>query len=552
MNQLHFPILSLITFLPLLGAVIAVFINGEKRDTIKWWAFVVAGINFLLSLPLFFYFDPAFTGMQFVDRRPWIPALGVSYYLGVDGISLFLILLTTLLSAVAVLSSWRAITERVKEYYITLLLLETGMIGVFASLDLFLFYVFWEAALVPMYYLIGVWGGPRRIYAALKFVLYTMAGSVLMLVGIMALYFLNIQATGQATFDLLELIRLEVSPAAQMWLFLAFALAFAIKVPLFPFHTWLPDAHVEAPTAGSVILAGILLKMGSYGLVRFCLPLFPTAAQAFVAPMSILAIVGIIYGALAAMGQRDIKRLVAYSSVAHLGFVVLGTFALNETGLTGSVLQMVNHGLSTGALFLLVGMIYERCHTRMIADYRGLWKVIPAYTIVLLLVTLSSMGLPGLNGFVGEFLILSGVVRANAVYAVLGAVGIVLAAAYLLWMFQRVAQGEPRVRRRQGDKGTRGQGDKETGRGGEEETGRQGDKETGRGGEEETRRQGDKETGRQGEGEGSAVTLPDLTLREVIVMAPLVVFILWIGLYPAPFLEYIRPSVESLLMVVGR
>jgi NADH-quinone oxidoreductase subunit M len=495
LNELGFPILSLITFLPLLGVLGILFIKGEKEALIKWLALGVAVANFLLSLPLFFYFQPDTTAMQFVENVPWIPSLGVSYHLGVDGISLLLVLLTTLLSAVAILSSWTAITERVKEYYIFMLLLEMGMIGVFIALDLFMFFVFWEATLIPMYFLIGRWGGARRIYAALKFFLYTFGGSALMLVAILVLYFMNARATGQPTFDLLQLQRFDVPTAAQTWLFLAFALGFAIKVPLFPFHTWLPDAHVEAPTAGSVILAGILLKMGTYGFVRFCLPLFPDASVAFMPLMSILALIGIIYGALVALMQRDVKSLVAYSSVSHLGFVVLGIFAMNAQGLSGGILQMVNHGLSTGGLFLLVGMLYERRHTRLLEDFGGLWKVIPVFSVFLLIVTLSSMGLPGFNGFVGEFLIIAGAVKSNVVYAVIAALGIVLAVAYLLWMFQRVVQGEP------------------------------------------TKLENQK--------------LTDLSVREVIVLVPLAILIILIGLYPPPFLNCIQPTVGQLLSQIA-
>ncbi len=514
MNEVGFPILSLITFLPLLGALGILFISalplsppkpalslgeglgGMKggEALVKWLALGVTGANFLLSLPLFFYFQPQTTGMQFVENVPWIPSLGVSYHLGVDGISLFLVLLTTLLSAVAILSSWTAITERVKEYYIFMLLLEMGMIGVFVSLDLFLFFVFWEATLIPMYFLIGRWGGARRIYAAVKFFLYTFGGSALMLVAILVLYFMNAQATGQPTFDLLHLQEFDVPAAAQTWLFLAFALAFAIKVPLFPFHTWLPNAHVEAPTAGSVILAGVLLKMGTYGFVRFCLPLFPDASATFAPLLSILALIGIVYGALVALMQRDVKSLVAYSSVSHLGFVVLGIFTLNAQGLSGGILQMVNHGLSTGALFLLVGMLYERRHTRLIEDFGGLWKVIPVFSVFLLIVTLSSMGLPGFNGFVGEFLIIAGAVKSNVVYAIIAALGIVLAVAYLLWMFQRVVQGEPTNENRK---------------------------------------------------------LKDLSAREVIVLVPLAILIILIGLYPPPFLNCIQPAVEQLLSQIA-
>ncbi|TEU14042.1 MAG: NADH-quinone oxidoreductase subunit M [Anaerolineales bacterium] len=489
MNQPDFHLLSLVIFLPLCGAVVTLFLR--KDTAIKWWALIVTVANFFISLPLYFAFQSGTAEMQFVEHVPWMPDLGVSYHLGIDGISLFLVLLTTFLTPVAVLSSWTYITERVKEYMIFMLLMETSMVGVFAALDLILFYVFWEATLIPMYFLIGIWGGKRRIYAAVKFFLYTLAGSALMLVAIFVLYFMNARATGQPTFDLLELQKFSVPLAAQKWLFLAFALGFAIKVPLFPFHTWLPDAHVQAPTAGSVILAGVLLKMGAYGFIRFCLPLFPAAFAYFVPLMSILAIIGIIYGSLVAFSQSDIKSLVAYSSVSHLGFVVLGIFALNAQGLSGGILQMVNHGLSTGALFLLVGMLYERRHTRLIDDFGGLWKQLPLFGIFLLIVTLSSIGLPGLNGFIGEFTILVGTFQANWIYAALAATGIVLGAWYMLTMFRRVMHGPL-----------------------------------------------DKPINRQ---------LQDLSAREIIVLVPVVVLIFLIGLFPNLFFDKMQSSVDNLL-----
>ena len=506
MNELGFPILSLITFLPLLGALGILFVpstgsghrNARKAALVKWLALGVAVANFLLSLLLFFYFQSetaAGLGMQFVENVPWIPSLGVSYHLGVDGISLFMVLLTTLLSAVAILSSWTAITERVKEYYIFMLLLEMGMLGVFVSLDLLLFYVFWEITLIPMYFLISMWGGRRRVYAAMKFVFYTMAGSVLMLVAIMALYFMNAAATGERTFDLLRLYQFQVPVGSQTWLFLAFALAFAIKVPLFPFHTWLPDAHVEAPTAGSVILAGVMLKMGTYGFVRFCLPLFPEASVTFMPLMSILALIGIIYGALVALSQRDVKSLVAYSSVSHLGFVVLGIFTMNAQGLSGGILQMVNHGLSTGALFLLVGMLYERRHTRLIEDFGGLWKQLPVFGLFLLIVTFSSVGLPGLNGFVGEFTILVGAFKARPIYAAFAALGVILGAWYMLTMFRRVMHGPLDKPANQG--------------------------------------------------------LKDLSAREIAVLVPIVILIFLIGVFPNLLFDKMAASVAALLAQVA-
>ena len=427
--------------------------------------------------------------MQFKVQKSWIPELGISYQLGIDGISLWLVLLTTFLTPICVLAAWRSIEKGTSGFMISLLMLETGMLGVFCALDLFLFFVFWESMLIPMYLLIGVWGGKRRIYATVKFVLYTMAGSALMLVGILYLYFQN-----DNSFDLMTLYDKAGVLPHQRLLFLAFFIAFAIKVPLFPFHTWLPDAHVEAPTVGSVILAGVLLKMGTYGILRFCIPLFPEGTVAFTPLISKLAVISIIYGALVAMVQPDLKKLVAYSSVSHLGFVVLGLFALNSQGVQGGIIQMVNHGLSTGALFLLVGMIYDRRHTRMIADFGGLAKCMPIFATIFLIVTLSSIGLPGLNGFVGEFMILLGSFISGAfskVHAVLAATGVILAAVYMLWMFQRVMFGKLDKPENQ--------------------------------------------------------ALKDLNLREVIVLLPILLFIVWIGVYPKPFLSRIEKSVNHVL-----
>ena len=488
-------LLTAVTFLPALAAVLLTAVPRRFSDEIRAVALVVAVAVFVCSVPLYLGFDGGRADVQFEERAAWMPTLGVSYHVGVDGISLLLVLLTTLLTPLALASAWHAIEERTKEFVIAMLVLETGMLGVFVSLDLFLFYVFWEAMLIPMYFIIGVWGGPDRIYAAIKFVLYTMTGSLLMLVAILALYWQHGAATTVYTFDLPVLARYVVAPGlAQSLMFLAFALAFAIKVPLFPFHTWLPDAHVEAPTAGSVILAGVLLKMGTYGFLRFCLPLFPDASLRFAPWMFTLAVIGIIYGAWVSTVQPDLKKLVAYSSVSHLGFVMLGIFTLTQQGLVGGIIQMINHGLSTGALFLMVGMIYERRHTRLIADFGGLWRVIPAFSALFLIVSLSSLGLPGLNGFVGEFLILVGAFQANRLIAALATTGIIFTAVYLLWMCQRVIFG-PITKA-------------------------------------ENRR------------------LPDLSVREWAVLVPVLVFIVWIGVYPIAFTGKTEASVEALIAQV--
>jgi len=452
----NIPILSIVTYIPLIGAVlIAFFFNRENAGAIKRTALAVAVIDFLVSIPLWIAFDPKRAGVsnfQFIERWDWIKSLGVQYHFGVDGIALLLILLTTLTGCIAIYSSFDAINHRQKEYYVLLLLLQTGMIGTFCALDFFLFYVFWEVMLVPMYFIIGIWGGARKLYAAIKFFLYTLAGSVLMLLSILALYFfndggipfLNIKGLGNAaTFNVLQYHEIGhlIPPSLQLWIFLGFFFGFAIKVPMFPFHTWLPDAHVEAPTAGSVILAAVLLKMGTYGFIRFALPILPDGTRQVLPVIVVLAIIGIIYGALVSLVQKDMKKLVAYSSVSHLGFVMLGMFALNPMGIQGSVLQMINHGISTGALFLLVGIIYERRHTRLISEYGGLAKQMPMYATLFLIAALSSMGLPALNGFIGEFTILLGAANRNIWWAVFAAIGIVLGAAYLLWLYQRVFWG---------------------------------------------------------------------------------------------------------------
>jgi NADH-quinone oxidoreductase subunit M len=483
MNQVDFPLLSLLLALPVSGAILVALLPRERVDLVKAAAFATTVVVFFASLPLYFSFHADASGFQFEEVTDWIPGLNISYHVGVDGISLFLVLLTTLLSAVAVLSSWTAITEQVKEYMALMLLMETAALGVFVSLDLFLFYVFWEASLVPMALLIGRWGGERRIYAAIKFFLFTMAGSALMLVATIVLYL-----WGGGTSDLPTLLNTQVPAWLQGWLFAAFALAFAVKVPLFPFHTWLPAAHVEAPTAGSIILAGVLLKMGSYGYLRFALPLFPDAVPYFAPWLSILALIGIIYGALVALAQEDVKSLVAYSSVAHMGFIVLGTFALTPQAVSGAVLQMVNHGLSTGALFLLVGVLYERRHTRLLKDYGGIWVKVPIFGSFFIITALSSVGLPGMNGFVGEFTILLGTFRVNVAYAAIATFGIVLAAWYLLVAVRRTLFGPLNP---------------------------------------------------------SNEGLTDMTSREIAVMLPLAIFFFVIGLFPNLFFEKINPAVDT-------
>jgi NADH-quinone oxidoreductase subunit M len=504
MNPFGDQLLNVITFLPLAGGLVLLAFPKERKELIARFATVVAGLGFLASLPLWFDWANAPVdefGFRFGMEANWIDAIGVKYIVGVDGITMLLILLTTMLGLIAILSSWTAITTRVKEYYFFLLLLQTGMIGVFVSLDFFLFYVFWEVMLVPMYFLIGIWGSGRKLYAAIKFFLYTLLGSVLLLLGILAMYFYHGKMTGVYTFD----IRLLQAMGAwaewfdlQYWVWLAFFVGFAIKVPMFPFHTWLPDAHTEAPTAGSVILAGVLLKMGTYGFLRFSLPMMPDATKYFL-PFAVgLSIIGIIYGAMVALVQKDWKRLVAFSSVSHLGFVMLGVFALNYQGLTGGVLQMINHGLSTGALFLIVGLVYERRHTRLIADYGGLWKVMPIFAVFFMVAMLSSIGMPGIpgNGFVGEFTILMGAFLANKWWAVLAVTGIVLGAAYMLWLYQRTIFGK--IDNPENEK------------------------------------------------------LLDLNFREIMTLLPLIVFSFWIGLYPKPFFAILDEPVTRLVEQVNK
>jgi NADH-quinone oxidoreductase subunit M len=434
LHQLDYPLLSLMIFIPVLGSFLLLFIRNAA--TVRWIALGFSLFELALCIPLLLNFDSSIPHMQFGESHAWIAAWNINYRLGVDGISILFVALTALLTSISIMVSWTAIQERVREFMIAMLFLEAGMIGVFTALDLFLFYIFWEAMLIPMYLLIGIWGGPNRLYAAIKFFLYTLVGSVLMLVGIIAVYF----AAGN-TFDVLTLMNYKFSYTFQMWVFAAFFLAFAVKVPMFPVHTWLPDAHVEAPTAGSIILAGILIKMGAYGFLRFSLPFFPDAAMSWTPAIMVLSVIAIIYGAYMAFAQTDFKKLIAYSSVSHMGFVTLGIFALNLQGLEGGILQMLNHGVSTGALFLAVGVIYERTHTRQIADYGGIAAKVPVYAAFLLIITLSSIGLPGTNGFIGEFTILLGAFLHSKPYAVIASVGIILGAGYMLWLYQRVAFG---------------------------------------------------------------------------------------------------------------
>ncbi|MBN1992591.1 MAG: NADH-quinone oxidoreductase subunit M [Anaerolineae bacterium] len=429
-------LLSVLIFIPALGAILVMLTPRHRQDLIKWLALVITLLALAVSWPLYFNFADNVVGYQFEHVLPWIPALNINYHVGLDGLSLFLVLLTTFLSAVAILSSWTAIAERVKEYYALMLLLETAMLGVFVSLDLFLFYIFWEASLIPMALLVGIWGGQRRIYASVKFIIYTMSGSALMLAAALVLYF------REGTSDLPALVAgLNLPESWQVWLFFTFALAFAVKVPLFPFHTWLPAAHVEAPTAGSIILAGVLLKMGAYGFMRFAIPLFPAAVPFWTPWLATLAVISILYGAMVALAQEDAKSLVAYSSVAHMGFIVLGIFSGGQQGLSGAVLQMVNHGLSTGMLFFMIGVLYEQRHTRLFKDYGGIWVKVPVFGVFFLLAVFSSVGLPGLNGFVGEFVILLGTFKVNWVAAAFGTFGIVLAAWYLLTAARKLLYG---------------------------------------------------------------------------------------------------------------
>lgn len=490
-------LISLLLLLPLAGGVLLLLLPKTKENWIRYSGLAISTLVFIISLLIYFKFDLTTSEFQFIHQFKWIEKLNISYFVGVDGISLLLVLLTTFLTPLTLLSSWTSIQKNVKEFTFFMLMLEVGMLGVFVSLDLFLFYIFWEAMLIPMYFIIGIWGGEQRIYASVKFFIYTMFGSLLMLVAIIWLAVYASNPLGYFTTNLLELYKVgpDVPSTIQNWMFLAFAFSFAIKVPLFPLHTWLPDAHVQAPTAGSVILAGVLLKMGTYGLVRFCLPLFPQSAITFAPYISILAIIGIIYGALVAMVQKDVKKLVAYSSVAHLGFVVLGIFAVTIESIQGAIIQMINHGLSTGALFLLVGVIYERTHTREISDYGGIAKIVPIFSFALMFASLSSVGLPGLNGFVGEFLILIGSFKSavlnNWWYTVFATSGVIFAAVYLLWMYQRVVFGEVTNPKLNG--------------------------------------------------------FSDMNKREMIVLIPIFILIIWIGIYPSTFLNVSNKSAKKVI-----
>jgi NADH-quinone oxidoreductase subunit M len=486
-------LLSIVLLTPLAGLLVLLLLPSRQKNLIRIWANVATLAGFLVSIPLVLRFHVGAPGFQFVENADWIPSLGVRYLIGIDGISLLLVMLTTVMGFIATLCSWSAIDERLKAYYSMFLLLQTGMIGVFLSLDFFLFYIFWELVLVPMYFIIGLWGGPRKLYAAIKFFLYTLAGSVLMLLGILTLYFQHFEQFGFYTFQISELMKLNLPLGLQQWVFWAFFLGFAIKVPMFPFHTWLPDAHVEAPTAGSVILAAVLLKMGTYGFLRFSLPLLPGASmdRTIVQILAVLSIIGIIYGALVSLMQQDWKKLIAYSSVSHLGFCTLGIFSMNPNGIAGSVLQQLNHGISTGMLFLVIGVIYERRHTRAISEYGGLAHVMPKYAIIFAFAMLSSAGMPLLNGFVGEFTILQGAFEASRAWAAFAVSGVILGAAYLLWLYQRTMLGQVT--------------------------------------------------------NGKNLGLRDVNLREVAYFLPLIAWAIWIGVYPKPYFDILRQPVAEIV-----
>lgn len=484
-GRIAYPVLSIVIFLPIVGGIALLLMQRGSEKLIKIGALGISIAVLALSLPLYTNFNKTTAKMQFVEKVAWVPSFNINYSVGVDGISVLFVLLSALLTILCVTVSWNAITDKVKEFYAALLILEGAMIGVFCSLDLFLFYIFWEAMLIPMFIMIGVWGGPNRVYAAIKFFLYTLIGSLLMLVGIIVLYF----STGKS-FDILQMMTTNYPYTLQLVLFWAFFSAFAVKVPMFPVHTWLPDAHTEAPTAGSVILAGILIKMGAYGFLRFNMPFFPQATIDMAPAMMVLSVIAIIYGAVICLGQKDLKRLIAYSSVSHMGFVTLGIFALNFQGIQGGILQMINHGIVTGALFLCVGMVYERTHTRVIADYGGAATPLPVFAGLFMIFTLAAVGLPGTNGFVGEFLILVGGFTASKVLGALAATGVIIGAAYMLWLYQNVffVETNPKL-----------------------------------------------------------LGLADLDEREIMTLVPLVILVLWIGVYPNTFLGFMDVSVQHLL-----
>ena len=484
-NNIDYPILSITTFVPVVGAILILFIRNNRL--VKWVALSTTVLTFIVSLPIYKNFDKSTYEMQFVEIHPWVPAWNIDYKVGVDGISVLFIILVAILSILCVTVSWKAIEHKTKEFFVSLLIMETAMMGVFISLNIFLFYLFWELTLIPMFLLIGIWGGANRIYATVKFVLFTLAGSVFMLVGIIVLYY-----AGGKTFDIIALSNKSYSSGLQLWLFLAFFAAFAVKMPMFPIHTWLPDAHTEAPTAGSVILAGILLKMGAYGFLRFSIPMFPFAAKVLFLPMLALSVTAVIYGAYVTLTQKDMKRLIAYSSVSHMGFVTLGIFSLNQNGVEGGLLQMINHGIITGALFLCIGMVYERTHTRMIDDYGGLVKSVPKFVVFFTLFTLAAIGFPGMNAFVGEFLIISGAFKANMFIAALSILGIILGVSYMVWLYYRIALNDINPKT-------------------------------------------------------NTAKLTDLDLREIATLLPLVLLVFLIGLQPGILLSYMHVSVEHLL-----
>ena len=497
MSLTGLPILSILTFLPLAGVLVLAILPGSGPGAAKrFWSIglAVSLVEFIISIPMLIAFDASVAGMQFTEHVPWIESLGISYSLGLDGISLWLVMLTTFFVPLCILCSFTYIQKKIREYIISFLLIETAMIGTFLAMDLVLFYVFWELMLIPMFLLIGVWGGDRRIYSAVKFFLYTALGSIFMLVAIVVLYFHNLQATGEASFYLFHLLDLHIPVKMQFWLCAAFFLAFAIKVPMFPLHTWLPDAHVEAPTAGSVILASILLKMGTYGFIRFAMPLFPYATHQFIPIIAGLGVIAIVYAALVSWVQPDIKKLVAYSSVSHMGYVLLGLFALNMQGVQGGIYQMLNHGLSTGALFLLVGMIYERRHTRRMDEFGGLAKIMPVFATFLMIATLASVAVPGTNGFVGEFLILLGSFKSYPVLAIIATSGALFSVIYMLWMYQRVMFGPVDKPQNSG--------------------------------------------------------LSDLTFRETAIMLPIAVLIIVMGIFPGLFLRQMDASTEQFIHTV--